>query len=172
MALHPRRRLAPLFSTELGGTGVLTTVVEAPEVEVEIVGRDDERLGRAGGPVTAPPCGVELVHRGDRRDDPGRGRGQRRHIRAIEGLSDEPTAPHLLVHAERHSESVVVIDHVGSATLTETVEIVVDDGAHLTLVSVQDWGAGAVHAPRTVPASAATPSSSTSSSRSAATSCG
>ena len=64
----------------------------------------------------------------------------------IEGLSDEPTATHLLIQAERHSESVVVIDHVGSATLTETVEIVVEDGAHLTVVSVQDWSAGAVHA--------------------------
>jgi Fe-S cluster assembly protein SufD len=38
-----------------------------------------------------------------------------------------------------------VLDHVGAATLTETVEVVVDDGAHLTLVSVQDWAPGTVH---------------------------
>ena len=81
----------------------------------------------------------------------------------VEGLDATPTASHILVHAGVQSESVVVLDHVGSATLTETVEIVVEDGAHLTLVSVQDWSEGAVHAARTVPVWAATPSSSTSS---------
>src|ERR671920_545658 len=46
---------------------------------------------------------------------------------------------HLVVHAERHSQAVVVIDHLGDTTLGETVEIVVDDGAQLTLVTVQDF---------------------------------
>jgi Fe-S cluster assembly protein SufD len=44
------------------------------------------------------------------------------------------------------SQATVVIDHVGSALLTETVEVVAEDGAHLTVVSVHDWDAGAVHA--------------------------
>jgi Fe-S cluster assembly protein SufD len=41
---------------------------------------------------------------------------------------------------------VVVLDHAGNGVLSETVEIVVEDGAHLTVVSVQDWADGAVHA--------------------------
>jgi Fe-S cluster assembly protein SufD len=57
-----------------------------------------------------------------------------------------PTASHLLVHARELSEAVVVVDHVGPAALAETVEVVVEDGAHLTLVSIQDWDAGSVHA--------------------------
>ena len=64
----------------------------------------------------------------------------------VEGHGSTPTASHVLVRAERHSEAVVVLDHVGTATLNETVEIVVEDGAHLTVVSVQDWADGAVHA--------------------------
>jgi len=48
--------------------------------------------------------------------------------------------------AQELSEAVVLLDHVGHAALTETVEVVVDDGAHLTLVSVHDWAAGSVHA--------------------------
>jgi len=40
----------------------------------------------------------------------------------------------------------VVIDHVGGAALAETVEVVAEDGAHLTVVSIQDWDAGTVHA--------------------------
>jgi Fe-S cluster assembly protein SufD len=64
----------------------------------------------------------------------------------VEGVTKDPTASHLLVRAERHSQAVVVVDHLGDATLDETLEIVVEDGAHLTLVTVQDWAEGAVHA--------------------------
>src|SRR5690606_24432753 len=49
----PVDRLAPLFDaagTGLTGTGVQVTVVNPPEVTVEIVGRDDARLGTAGRP--------------------------------------------------------------------------------------------------------------------------
>src|SRR6478752_7920138 len=50
----PINRLAPLFGADtdgvLTGHGVLTTVVEAPEVTVEIVDRGDARLGTAGEP--------------------------------------------------------------------------------------------------------------------------
>jgi Fe-S cluster assembly protein SufD len=52
----------------------------------------------------------------------------------------------VLVHARELSEALVVLDHVGPATLAETVEVVVEDGAHLTLISVQDWAPGSVHA--------------------------
>jgi len=58
----------------------------------------------------------------------------------------DPSATHLLVHAEALSQAVVLIDHVGHAFLTETVEIVADEGAHLTVVSVHDWAEGSVHA--------------------------
>ncbi|WP_265523641.1 Fe-S cluster assembly protein SufD [Oerskovia flava] len=143
----PVSRLAPLFDTRLAGHGVLTTVVEAPEVTVEIVPRDDERLGRAGVPgdraaVAAWNSFAEATVVSVPADAVA---SDITSIR-VEGVSEDPTASHLLVHAGRHSEAVVVLDHLGTANLTETVEIVVEDGAHLTLVSVQDWSAGAVHA--------------------------
>jgi Fe-S cluster assembly protein SufD len=65
-------------------------------------------------------------------------------VEGVEGQL-EPTGSHLLVHAKPLSEATVVIDHVGSALLTETVEVVAEDGAHLTVVSVQDWAEGSVH---------------------------
>ncbi len=58
------------------------------------------------------------------------------------------TATHLVVHAEPLSESVVVIDHDGSAKLLDNVEVVVGDGARLTVVSLQDWADDAVHLSR------------------------
>ncbi|ARK05695.1 MULTISPECIES: Fe-S cluster assembly protein SufD [Cellulosimicrobium] len=147
----PVARLAPLFDDTIvgqsGGGDVRVTVVEAPEVEVTIVGRDDERLGTAGKPgdrtaVTAwnafEQATVVTVPKEAVASDVTSVR--------IEGHGSTPTASHVLVRAERHSEAVVVLDHVGAATLNETVEIVVEEGAHLTVVSVQDWADGAVHA--------------------------
>jgi Fe-S cluster assembly protein SufD len=66
----------------------------------------------------------------------------------VEGTlgEDVPSAVHLLVHARELSEAIVVIDHVGCAELAETVEVVADAGAHLTVVSIQDWDRGSVHA--------------------------
>ncbi|MEV7971569.1 Fe-S cluster assembly protein SufD [Cellulomonas sp. NPDC089187] len=148
----PVDRLAPLFAGDsegkLTGHGVLTTVVDAPEVEVEIVDRDDERLGLAGKPgdraaavawasatratvVTIPAEQVASTVTSIR-------------VEGVEG-NTEPSAAHLLVHAKPMSQATVVIDHVGQAQLTETVEVVAEDGAHLTVVSVQDWAEGAVH---------------------------
>ncbi len=148
----PVDRLAPLFDADgsgLTGTGVQVTVVNPPEVTVEIVGRDDPRLGSAGRPgdrtaaaawnsfreatvVTVPAQAVASAATSIRVEGTG--------------TDDTPAATHLLVRAEALSESVVVIDHVGRANLAETVEIVAEDGAHLTVVSIQDWDAGAVHA--------------------------
>lgn len=148
----PIDRLAPLFDaagTGLGGTHARTTVVNPSEVDVEIVERDDPRLGTAGRPgdrtaatswASFPESTVVTVRRGAVASAPTSIR--------VEGTpgEDVPAASHLLVHAEELSEAVVIIDHVGETMLSETIEIVVDDGAHLTLVSIQDWAPGAVHA--------------------------
>lgn len=149
----PVARLAELFDRDgagLTGTHALVTVVNAPEVSVELVDRDDKRLGAAGRPgdriaaaawasfeqstvLTAPRESVAGVTSVRVEGTPG-------------ATDDRPAATHLLVHAQELSEAVVVLDHVGPGNLAETVEVIADDGAHLTLVSIQDWDAGAVHA--------------------------
>jgi Fe-S cluster assembly protein SufD len=52
---------------------------------------------------------------------------------------------HLIIEAGRFSSATVVLDHVGEATVAADVEVVVAEGAALTLISVQDWDAGAIH---------------------------
>jgi Fe-S cluster assembly protein SufD len=52
---------------------------------------------------------------------------------------------HLLVQAEPFSRAVVVLDHRGSATYADNVELVVGDGASLSVVSLQDWADDTVH---------------------------
>jgi Fe-S cluster assembly protein SufD len=58
---------------------------------------------------------------------------------------DGASARHAVVVAEPHSKATVVLRFEGSAALADNVEIVVGDGAQLTLVSVQDWADDAVH---------------------------
>jgi Fe-S cluster assembly protein SufD len=52
---------------------------------------------------------------------------------------------HTRISLGDNARAVVVVDHHGSATYADNVEIVVGDGAALTLVSVQDWADDAVH---------------------------
>jgi Fe-S cluster assembly protein SufD len=52
---------------------------------------------------------------------------------------------HTRISLGDNAKAVVVVDHQGSATYADNVEIVVGDGAALTLVSVQDWADDAVH---------------------------
>jgi Fe-S cluster assembly protein SufD len=52
---------------------------------------------------------------------------------------------HLVVDVRPFASATVVLDHVGTATFAGNVELRVGDSAALTLVSLQDWDAGAVH---------------------------
>jgi Fe-S cluster assembly protein SufD len=52
---------------------------------------------------------------------------------------------HTVIDVGVNARAVVVVDHQGSATYADNVEIVVGDGASLTVVSVQDWADDSVH---------------------------
>ncbi|GAA2245916.1 Fe-S cluster assembly protein SufD [Herbiconiux moechotypicola] len=56
-----------------------------------------------------------------------------------------PRAAHVLVEARPHSSGIVILQQNGAANLAENVEIVVGDGAQLTVVTVQEWDDDAVH---------------------------
>ena len=61
---------------------------------------------------------------------------------------DDPSGAafgHTRISLGDNARAVVVLDHQGSATYADNVEIVVGDGASLTVVSVQDWADDAVH---------------------------
>jgi Fe-S cluster assembly protein SufD len=54
-------------------------------------------------------------------------------------------AGHIALRFGRHSKAVVVINHTGSSSLASVVEVVVGDGAEVSVVSIQDWADDAVH---------------------------
>ncbi|MER5205692.1 Fe-S cluster assembly protein SufD [Streptomyces sp. NPDC002825] len=127
------------------GEGVKVEV-EAPEgVTVETVGRDDERLGKAGTPVdrvaaqaysSFEKAGVVTVAKETVLTEP---------IRiSVHGQGGVAFA-HQVIELGAFAEAVVVIDHTGDAVLAANVDYVLGDGAKLTVVSVQDWDEKAVH---------------------------
>ena len=64
----------------------------------------------------------------------------------LTGQGTDASAQHLVIVAQKFSKSVVVLDHHGSAVVSENVEIVVEDGAELSVISLQEWNDDAVHA--------------------------
>jgi Fe-S cluster assembly protein SufD len=64
----------------------------------------------------------------------------------VHGRGAEGTAGgHLALRFGAHSKAVVVLNHTGSAAVAAVAEIVVGDGADVTVVSIQDWDDDAVH---------------------------
>lgn len=66
-------------------------------------------------------------------------------LRLVGGGSERATAAQLLVRIGRFSKATVVVVYTGSATWAENIELIVEDGAELTFVTVQDWADDAVH---------------------------
>ncbi|KRV49256.1 hypothetical protein AQ490_03375 [Wenjunlia vitaminophila] len=143
----PLERLRGLHDGTARAGGEVTVTVEAPQgVTVDTVGRDDARLGRAGRPVdrvaaqaysSFEKATVVSVPKEQVLADPVRVR--------VHG--DGGTAfGHLLVEVGAFAEALVVLEHTGDVTFAGNVEYLLGDGAKLTVVSVQDWADGAVHA--------------------------
>ncbi|QNP73380.1 Fe-S cluster assembly protein SufD [Streptomyces roseirectus] len=143
----PLERLRGLHDGTAVATGEgVKVAVEAPEgVTVELVGRDDPRLGKAGTPVDRVAAqaysaferaGVITVPKETVLTEP---------IRVTVHGEGGTSFGHQVIELGAFAEAVVVIDHTGDAVLGVNVEYVLGDGAKLTVVSVQDWDDKAVH---------------------------
>ena len=65
---------------------------------------------------------------------------------AIDGLgADRRADAHIVIEALEHSSATVVLQHTGAAQYSQNVEIIVRDGAKLTVISLQQWQDEAVH---------------------------
>ncbi|NJI60483.1 Fe-S cluster assembly protein SufD [Microbacterium oxydans] len=66
---------------------------------------------------------------------------------SIAGLgADRRADAHIVIEALEHSSATVVLQHTGSAQYAQNLEIIVRDGAKLTVISLQQWADDAVHA--------------------------
>jgi Fe-S cluster assembly protein SufD len=144
----PLRRLKGLHAdAALDGDGISTETDLPAGVTVQLIGSDDPRRGSSGfvptdriaARVWAEASQVYAVDV------------------AAEAVLDQPayvtltgkdasvaTASHAIVTVGAHAKATIVFRFEGSATLADDVEIVVGDGAQLTVVSIDDWADDAV----------------------------
>ena len=54
-------------------------------------------------------------------------------------------AGHIVLRFGRHSRATVVLNHTGRSSMAQVVEVVVGDGAQVSVISLQDWADDAVH---------------------------
>ncbi|WP_457962368.1 Fe-S cluster assembly protein SufD [Arthrobacter sp. D1-29] len=143
----PLKRLRGLHSEVLAGAAPAVTVSGPDRVQVETVAREDKRIGTAGIPEDRVSANAwENFSEATVITVPAEFEADTEITVLITGLATEAAAQHLVIVAEKFSKSVVVLDHQGSAVVSENVEIVVEDGADLTVVSLQEWNDDAVHA--------------------------
>jgi Fe-S cluster assembly protein SufD len=142
--LSPVARLRPLIDGPLDGAPYAYLARETPGASVEWVPPTHELVGRAGTPEDKASANawssvenVLLVTlTGDEPTTITIGRS---------GLDDQPRAGHTIVHAEANSSGLVILLNSGRANLVENVEIIADEGSHLTVVSLQEWDDDAIH---------------------------
>ena len=142
----PLERLRGLHDGSAVADGGFRYEVTTPAgVTYKLVGRDDERLGRAGKPVDRvaaqvfsafEKAGVVSIPKDTQLSEPVR--------IAVHGEGGTGFS-HFLIEVGAFAEAVVVIDHTGEGVFGGNVEYVLGDGAKLTVVSVQDWDDKAVH---------------------------
>jgi Fe-S cluster assembly protein SufD len=144
----PLRRLRGLHSALGGGDGKVGVVADAaPGVTIDKGEHGDTRLGTSYVPadrvsarafasfteatIVTVPSGIEST-------EPT--------WISVRGESAEGAAfGHTLIDVRPNARAVVVLEHTGSATYADNVEIAVGDGAALTLISLQTWADDAVH---------------------------
>ena len=142
----PLKRLGGLHKNAPAGVAPAITSDLSAGARLETTGLDDARVGSAGIPEDRVSANgwnaadeATVLTIGANAED----------VKAtltLTGSGLEAAAQHVVVVAEPNSRAVVVIDHVGSAVVSENIEIDVQEGAELTVVSVQAWEDDSIHA--------------------------
>jgi Fe-S cluster assembly protein SufD len=144
----PLKRLREL-ATATGGTGQALGVQHADLPEGEAV--------RQVHPATVQPvltpfdrisalafgaaADVTLIEIGDEVEPGGPVR-----VRIVGQGTDAPSYARTFVKVGRFASATLVLEQSGSVTLADNLEVVVGDGAQLTLVTIADWAQDAVQA--------------------------
>ncbi|MDN4646298.1 Fe-S cluster assembly protein SufD [Arthrobacter sp. PsM3] len=143
----PLKRLRGLHTEVLNGAAPTVSVTAPDSVTVETVGRDDRRIGSAAIPEDRVSANAwENFTEATVITVPAEVQVDGEVSVLLTGQGTGASAQHVVIIAEKFSKSVVVLDHQGTAVVAENIEILVEDGAQLTVISLQEWNDDAVHA--------------------------
>jgi Fe-S cluster assembly protein SufD len=141
--LTPVAKIRDLIDGELDGSPYPIQYPEVAGTSVEWVDRTDARIGTAGIPEERAAANAWSTFE---KALSIRVEGEPDALTVTRAaLGAAPKAAHVLIEAAPQSKGLVVLDSRGPATLSENVEILVGQGADLTVVSLQEWDADARH---------------------------
>ncbi|MCS5719434.1 Fe-S cluster assembly protein SufD [Herbiconiux sp. CPCC 205763] len=144
----PMAKIAHLTAEPLDGSVVEVGFEPAADaiegLSVQWIARDDALIGSAGAPedrasANAWSSAEKALH------IRVSGEESSELIVRRSGFGTAPRAAHVVIEAAPNSRGTVILEHTGSANLVENVEIVVREGAQLTVVTVQEWDDSALH---------------------------
>ncbi|CAN5500872.1 Fe-S cluster assembly protein SufD [soil metagenome] len=142
--LTPVDRIRSLIDGALDGSPYAIMYPEIEGTSVEWLPRSDPRIGMAGTPEERASANAWTSFESALLIDVS-GEVETALTVTRSTLGDAPRAAHTVIIARPNSNALVVLDSRGAATLSENVEIVVGEGAHLTVVSLQEWDGPALH---------------------------
>lgn len=143
----PLKRLRGLHTEVLTGAAPSVAVTGPDSVRVETVGRDDARIGSAAIPEDRVSANAwENFTEATVITVPAEVQAEGEVSVLLTGQGTDASAQHIVIVAEKFSKAVVVLDHQGTAVVSENIEFLVEDGAQLTVISLQEWNDDAVHA--------------------------
>ena len=143
----PLKRLRGLHTEVLTGAAPSVAVTGPDSVRVETVGREDARIGSAAIPEDRVSANAwENFTEATVITVPAEVQADGEVSVLLTGQGTGASAQHIVIVAEKFSKAVVVLDHQGTAVVSENIEILVEDGAQLTVISLQEWNDDAVHA--------------------------
>ncbi|WP_157001195.1 Fe-S cluster assembly protein SufD [Agromyces laixinhei] len=142
--LSPVAAFADLTGGELDGSRLSIETADAPGIAVSYIPRDDARVGAAGMPEERASANAWSTF-GEALLVSVTGEDEKTAFVTRTGLGAAPRAAHTVIEAAPNSRGFVVLAGTGAARLSENVEILVGDGACLTVVSLQEWDDEAVH---------------------------
>jgi Fe-S cluster assembly protein SufD len=142
--LTPVDLIRPLIDDQLDGSPYEVEHPETSGVTIEWIDRTDARIGLAGAAEERAAANAwssfEKALAVTLTSEEGATVTLKR-----SGLGDTLRAAHTVITAKANSTGTVVLLSTGDARLSENVEVVVEDGARLTVVSVQEWDDEALH---------------------------
>ncbi|WP_111719982.1 Fe-S cluster assembly protein SufD [Homoserinimonas sp. OAct 916] len=142
--LTPLSRIEALANGEIIGDRYEVDSTPVDGISIGWIANDHELVGTAGTPEERASAnawgasdGALHVH--------VTGEDDKQATVSRAGFGSSPRGAHTVISAAPFSRGVVILENFGQAQLTENVEIIVGDGASLTVVSTQQWDDDAVH---------------------------
>ncbi|WP_437584866.1 Fe-S cluster assembly protein SufD [Paramicrobacterium sp. CJ85] len=134
----PVERLTALSEGELDGGEYEIATTDVEGVSVEWIDMDDARIGQAGMPEDRPAANAWTQ---TKKAYAVTISGEEAKTVTIErsALGSDARAAHTVITAKPNSQALLILKNTGDALLAENLEINVEEGAQLTVVSVQWW---------------------------------